>query len=200
MKKKRRACGKRYAMNKSELRELMRIRVSEIPEEKRLSQDAAIYENAMSLSEWEKAKNVFVYVGVGCEVRTDALAERLISDGKQVCVPLCRGKGEMDAVYIPDLDCLKPGRYGIPEPETCGVKAIPEELDVIIVPGVAFGIDGTRLGRGAGYYDRFLSRAAKAKKIALCREAALEKTVPTEPHDEKVDIIVSEQRVIKTKG
>lgn len=184
-------------MNKKEMRELMRARVSEIPEEKRFHEDTAIYENTMSLSEWTLAGNVFVYVGIGCEVSTGVLIEKLISDGKRVCVPLCRGKGEMDAVYISSPDALRPGRYGIPEPQECGEKALPEELDIIIVPGVAFGLDGTRLGRGAGYYDRFLSRAEKAKKIALCREAALEESVPTEPHDEKVDIIVSERRIVK---
>ncbi len=187
-------------MNKKQMRALMRTRVSEIPENERLSEDAAIYENAISLPEWKSAKNIFVYVGVGDEVSTDALTEKLISVGKRVCVPLCRGKGEMDAVYIPSLDSLKPGRYGIPEPQECGEKALPEEMDIIIVPGVAFGIDGTRLGRGAGYYDRFLSRAENAKKIALCREAALCETVPTEPHDKKVDIIVSERRIIKIQG
>lgn len=186
-----------YAMNKKEMRAFVRTRISEIPEDKRLSEDAAIYENVMSLSELESAKNIFAYVGIGCEVSTDALIEKLISDGKRVYVPLCHGKGEMDAVYIPSLDFLKPGRYGIPEPHSCDEKAFPEELDVIIVPGVAFGLDGTRLGRGAGYYDRFLSRAETAKKIALCREATLFETVPTEPHDEKVDIVVSERRVIK---
>lgn len=189
-----------YAMNKKEMRSLMRERISEIPVDKRLSADAAIYENAMALSEWKSARNVFAYVGVGCEVSTDALIEKLISDGKRVYVPLCRGNGEMDAVYIPSLDSLKPGRYGIPEPRECDEKAFPEGLDIIIVPGVAFGLDGTRLGRGAGYYDRFFNRAEKAKKIALCREAALCETVPTEPHDEKVDIIVSERRIIKIQG
>ena len=189
-----------YAMNKSEMRSLMRDRISEIPEDKRLSEDAAIYENALSMSEWKSARSVFVYVGIGCEVRTDALIEKLISDGKRVYVPLCQGNGEMDAVYIPSLASLKPGRYGIPEPRECGEKAVPEDLDIIIVPGVAFGLDGTRLGRGAGYYDRFLSRTKKAKKIAFCREATLHETVPTEPHDEKVDIIVSERRIIKIQG
>lgn len=184
-------------MNKKEMRELICARVSEIPEDKRFSEDAAIYENVISLPELAAASRIFVYVGVGREVRTDALIEKLISDGKRICVPLCHGMGKMDAVYIPSFDSLKPGRFGIPEPRECGEKALPEELDLIIVPGVAFGIDGTRLGRGAGYYDRFLSRAKNAKKIALCREAALNETVPTEPHDEKVDIIVSERRVIK---
>lgn len=193
-------CGMQYAMNKKEMRAFVRARISEIPESKRLSEDAVIYKNAMSLPEWEAAKSVFVYVGIGCEVRTDTLIEKLISDGKRVCVPLCRENGVMDAVYIPSLDFLKPGRYGIPEPQECGEKAQPEELDIIIVPGVAFGIDGTRLGRGAGYYDRFLCRAENAKKIALCREAALSETVPTETHDEKVDIIVSERRIIKIQG
>lgn len=186
-----------YAMNKREMRALVRARISEIPEDKRLSEDAAIYEKAMSLPEWELARNVFVYVGIGCEVSTNVLIEGLISGGKRVYVPLCRGNGEMDAVYIPFPESLRPGRYGIPEPHSRDEKAFPEELDIILVPGVAFGLDGTRLGRGAGYYDRFLSRAEKAKKIALCREAALFETVPTEPHDEKVDIVVSERRIIK---
>ncbi len=187
-------------MNKKEMRELMRARMAEIPEAERLSEDATIYEKLLSVPEWERAEIIFVYVGVGTEIRTDALIEKLILDGKRVCVPLCKEKGEMDAVYIPSLDFLKPGRYGIPEPQNCTEKALPEELDIIIVPGVAFGLDGTRLGRGAGYYDRFLSRAENAKKIALCRETTLEKTVPTEPHDEKVDIIVSERRIIKIQG
>ena len=115
-----------YAMNKSEMRALMRDRISEIPEDKRLSEDAAIYENALSMSEWESARNVFAYVGVGSEVSTDALIEKLISDGKRVYVPLCQGNGEMDAVYIPSLASLQPGRYGIPEPRECGEKAVPE--------------------------------------------------------------------------
>lgn len=193
-------CGMQYAMNKSEMRSLMRDLLSKIPENEKLTTDAEIYKNTISLPDWKSAKNVFVYVGIGCEVRTDALIEKLISDGKRVYVPLCQGNGEMDAVYIPSLASLKPGRYGIPEPRECGEKAVPEELDIIIVPGVAFGLDGTRLGRGAGYYDRFLSRARKAKKIALCRVAVLHETVPTEPHDEKVDIIVSESRIIKIQG
>lgn len=192
--------GMQYAMNKKEMRALICTRVSEIPENERRTQDAAIYEDAISLPEWKAARNVFVYVGVGCEVSTGKLIEKFISDGKRVCVPLCRGKGEMDAVRIASPDSLKPGHYGIPEPQECGEKVHPEELDIIIVPGVAFGLDGTRLGRGAGYYDRFLNRAVKAKRIALCREAALCETVPTETHDEKVHIIVSERRIIKIQG
>ncbi len=185
------------AMNKEEMRERVRARVADISGEKRSADDAAIYERVITLSEYENAEKVFVYIGVGNEISTEALIKKLLSDGKKVSVPLCRGKGEMDAVYIPSLSSLSPGRFGIPEPVACGIVASPEELDLIIVPGVAFGIDGTRLGRGGGYYDRFLNKAKNAAKVALCREAALEETVPVEPHDEKVDFIVSERRVIK---
>ncbi|MBQ8003726.1 MAG: 5-formyltetrahydrofolate cyclo-ligase [Oscillospiraceae bacterium] len=184
-------------MNKKELRAYVNARVAEITEDIRRAEDARIYENAVSLSCLQSAAKVFVYVGTDREVPTAKLIEKLLTDGKRVCVPLCRGKGEMDAVYISSLSVLSPGHYGILEPPEGGEKALPEELDAVIVPGVAFGKDGTRLGRGGGYYDRFLKKASNARKIALCRDAALFETVPVEQHDEKTDTVVSSRSIIE---
>lgn len=175
----------------------MLARSDALSERERREGDEKIYERVTSLSEFARAERVFVYVGVGAEVSTDAIIDRLLSEGKSVYVPLCRGRGEMDAVKITSRKDLKPGRYGIPEPGAENPKTAPEELDLIIVPGVAFGEDGTRLGRGGGYYDRFLAKAKNAVKIALCREVNMGKTVPHEAHDEKADIIVTDMRVTK---
>lgn len=185
------------AMNKAEFRKEMLARSDALSERERRENDKKIHERVMSLSEYARAERVFVYVGVGTEISTDEIIDRLLSGGKSVYVPLCRGCGEMDAIKITSRKDLKPGRYGIPEPSSANPKTVPEKLDLIIVPGVAFGEDGTRIGRGGGYYDRFLAKAKNAIKIALCREVNMEKTVPHEVHDEKADIIVTDMRVIK---
>ncbi len=186
-------------MNKAEFRKRMLEKLSSPDNTLSVKDTEKIYESFLSLSEYAAAKRVFAYVGVGNEIQTMGLIDKMLADGKEVCVPLCFGKGQMDARRISSEKDLSSGRYGIPEPAATLPVVAPEELELIIVPGVAFGEDGTRLGRGGGYYDRFLSRAENAARIALARELNTEKTVPCEEHDEKVDIIVTEARVIKTK-
>ena len=186
-------------MNKAELRSAVCERNASLSgKEKRVS-DKAIAEKLLELPEYKDANCIFVYIGVGDEVLTDEITENLFAAGKRVCVPFCHGKGIMDAVEISSEEDLVPGKYNIPEPRDRTKTVSPEKLDLVIVPGVAFGKDGSRLGRGGGYYDRFLKNAKNAKKIALCREINLKKTVPREEHDEFVDIIVTEKRVIKAE-
>ncbi len=175
-------------------------RVKGVSAEERKRCDEAIADAFLSLGEYPQSECVFVYIGVGSEVSTDAILKKLFSDKKIVCVPLCHGKGIMDAIRIESEEDLSPGRYGIPEPSADGVRIGPEKIDLAIIPGVAFGEDGMRLGRGAGYYDRFLNRAKKAKKVALAREVCVYETVPCEEHDESADIIVTEKRVIKVRS
>lgn len=177
----------------------MLARNSALDDETRRASDEKIYKGFTSLPEYKSAGRVFAYISVGNEVSTDAITDKLLADGKEVYVPLCHGKGEMDARRISSKSDLKPGRYGIPEPEEDAEKTEPCDIDLIIVPGAAFGEDGSRLGRGGGYYDRFLKCAANAKKIALAREINIEKAVPQESHDESVDIIVTDLRTIKIR-
>ena len=148
-------------------------------------------------SEYKHAECVFVYISVGDEVSTGKLISKMFSDGKRVCVPLCYGKGIMDAVEISSEEELVPGKYNIPEPADKTRVVDASELDLIIVPGVAFDEKGLRLGRGGGYYDRFLKNAVNAKKVAVCRDINFVEEVPHEDHDESVDIIISETRIKK---
>ena len=102
----------------------------------------------------------------------------------------------MDCVPITSLGDLRPGAYGILEPPS-GAPAVPAaSVDFAIVPAVACGRDGSRLGQGGGYYDRFLQQTGCAF-AALCTEAFLLPCVPCEAHDRNMKIIVTQQRVLR---
>lgn len=87
------------------------------------------------------------------------------------------------------------GRFGVWEPRPDARQIRAEELSVILVPGLAFGkADGSRLGRGAGYYDRLLSDPrVKAKRIGVCFAIQVRDSIPAEPHDERMDVVVTER-------
>ncbi len=184
-------------MTKSELRVLSKEKNKTLSKSEKEAIDKKILENFLSLDILRK--NVFVYVSFGDEIETRGIIDSFIKAGCEVCVPICREKGEMEAKRIESLSELTTGKYGIPEPPEDAEAIDPSELSLIVVPGLAFGRDFSRLGRGAGYYDRFLEKAVAATKIALCREVNLYETVPCEEHDRKVDIIVTEERIIKER-
>lgn len=184
------------AMTKSELRALSKESNAALSASERAEIDTRIKEKFLSLP-IEKGEKVFIYISFGDEIDTIKIAEELLLRGVSVYVPLCRGKGEMDAVRITSMSDLSEGMYGIPEPPESGEKISPLSLSLIVVPGVAFGEDFSRLGRGAGYYDRFIEKAKNARTVALCREVNLHKTVPCEAHDRKVDMIITEEKIIK---
>ena len=187
-------------MNKNEVRERMLEALSTLPEKERKEQDENIMEKLRGISELKASKCIFAYIGIDYEIRTEKIIEAMLFEGKTVCVPLCHGKGRMDAIKITSMSELSPGRYGIPEPPKDGEKVIPSEIDAILVPGVAFDEKGKRLGRGGGYYDRFMECAENAVKIALCREVNLLSCVPCEEHDQSVDIVVTEKRIIRKEN
>ena len=189
----------RCAMTKSELRALSKERNAALSQSERAEIDNRIKEKVLSLT-IEKGETVFIYISFGDEIETLGIVEELLSRGVNVCVPICHGKGEMDAVQITSTAELQRGMYGIPEPPRSGKKILPSELSLIVVPGVAFGRDLSRLGRGAGYYDRFIEKAENAKTVALCREVTLFETVPCEAHDRRVDMIITENGIIEQRG
>ena len=124
--------------------------------------------------------------------RTRALLERILSEGKELCVPLCIGPGRMECRRVQDLSVLRPGSYGIPEPPPEAPAAVPEDIDLAIVPCVGAAADGRRLGRGGGYYDRFLARYT-GSALLLCRERLLCPDIPREAHDICVPAVSTEK-------
>ena len=104
----------------------------------------------------------------------------------------------MEAVKIVDLTNLKEDKYGILEP-TKDIEAMNKnELDLVIMPGLAFDTNGGRLGYGGGYYDKYLQKiAGNLSKVALAYDFQIVQEVPKEEHDIKVDYIITEKREIE---
>jgi 5-formyltetrahydrofolate cyclo-ligase len=172
--------------DKAVLRARMRaLRASDLGAE--LSEKACAHLTA--LSAYKNAQKVFCYYSVGGEVDTLALIERMRSDGKTVCLPAILGSGIMEARR---MDRLVAGLYGIPSPE--GPIVPPEEIDLIVVPGLAFDRLCHRLGRGGGYYDRYLPKC-RGVTVGLAYEFQMADSLPLEAHDAQLDFVATESAI-----
>lgn len=145
--------------------------------------------------EYRNAKRILAFYGVGAEPDTTLIMERVIHDGKLLCLPLCINDTVMEARAVRSLSGLVPGRYGIPEPPPDSDALPPDSLDLVLVPGLYFDKSGYRLGHGAGYYDRYLP-ACLCYTIGLCFESRLIDRVPHSTNDTPVGAIVTDKRFI----
>ena len=156
------------------------------------NKSASIAENLFALPEFRKAKTVAFYISKGSEVQTKSMLENAIAEGKKILVPSASERFILlEFVSFSDLE---KGRFGLLEPKT--KIAAKQEPDLIIIPGLAFDKNGNRIGYGKGGYDNFLKNS-KAKRIALCFECQLVDKIPAEEHDQKMDIVVTEKRVLR---
>ncbi len=158
--------------------------------EERQRSDARLSERFLALPRLAAADRVMLYHSVGREISTRALLEQLQAMGKQVLLPRCLPEHAMEVrLYRPEG--MIPGVFGILEPgETCPLIA-PEEIDLILVPALCYDRDCRRMGRGGGYYDRFLPRCT-AFTVGLCRDVLLCHRLPTDPWDRGVDFVLTE--------
>ncbi len=166
--------------------------------EERASRSAAITEKLLSLEAVQKARTVFAYAAMEDEVQTEPLIASLLDRGKRVAIPLVIGKRSMEAALVPSMGALEAGAYGILTVRAERREILPpQEIECVIVPGVAFGLDGSRLGMGGGYYDAFLPRAERAVRVAAAFQCQISEDIPSLPYDCGVDWIVTEQGVFK---
>ena len=152
-----------------------------------------------SCPEWERAETIFCYVSFRDEADTSQIIREAIIRGKKVAVPRVEGNRRMEFYYIQSIDELSPGYMGIPEPSADAArKAYPEqEDDLMVMPGAAFDCGGTRLGYGAGFYDSYLSKHPGCRRVALAYSAQIEESIPPEPHDIPVEMIITEKGMIR---
>ncbi|MCA9071641.1 MAG: 5-formyltetrahydrofolate cyclo-ligase [Planctomycetaceae bacterium] len=159
-----------------------------------------ILERLFAVPSFQVAETVLFYVDVRSEVRTTSGLSHVLNLGKQLIVPYCVGS-ELELFLLQDLAELSKGRFGILEPEPDLRKrperqVLPNQLDFLVVPGVAFDRKGNRLGHGHGFYDRLLSQIPpNVPKFGLAFECQLASEVPTEPHDICLDGVVTEKAV-----
>ena len=184
------------AAQKKRLRSQLRRQRKQLDPVFLLGESAALCEKLLVLPELERAKTVFCYVSYGGEVETHRLIRQLLAKGKRVVVPRCRENGTMDCVPIKDLSELCASTMGILEPAEDAPAIDWKDVAFAIVPAVACGEDGSRLGQGGGYYDRFLEQA-NCSFAALCLDAFLLPSVPTEEHDRRMMMIVTQSRLLR---
>jgi 5-formyltetrahydrofolate cyclo-ligase len=142
--------------------------------------------------------SVALYSPIGNEVATDEIRDHALKAGKKLFYPKL-GKGEnLALVRVESVKEFKPGRFGILEPK--GDKTMTKEEHpglVVFVPGLAFDLQGHRLGRGRGWYDRVLSLLGEGSKVvALAYEFQIVKELPAERWDQKIHHIVTEKGII----
>lgn len=156
--------------------------------------DAAIREAVFNLPAYRRARCIFCYVGTAREINTMPIIESALCEGKTVAVPLCVGKGEMQAKIIRSAGELRPGAYGILEPPAGNSELRAEEIGLALIPCLAGGIKGERLGFGGGFYDRYLIKT-NCIKAMLCRGKMIRDDIPVEPHDLIMDMVICENGV-----
>ena len=176
---------------KNLLRRRLRAQRSALPEAQRRAWDARILRHLTGMERLQRADTVLLYLSCRGEADTHALFGWLTENGIRAALPLCGQDGTMDFVQVQDLSALHPGAYGIPEPAP-GVCPALTPASVCIVPGVAFTRGGVRLGQGGGYYDRFLAAHEGLYTVGLCYEALVQPQLPEQPHDRRVDALVTE--------
>ncbi len=155
------------------------------------------------MTQFFSASVICIYVDFRSEVATRSLIDHIIYCGKKLVLPVTLIKTrDLLLVSITDPDReLAPGYCSIPEPihEIREKQAVsPDTIDIIFLPGSVFDERGGRMGYGGGYYDRFVSaKAPQALRIGLAYELQVVQRAPLQQHDELLDYIVTEERIIK---
>ena len=185
-------------LSKSEIREFMKKKRSSMTFERIVVYSGQILKKLIEMPEYDRADAILAYVSFSSEVDTHFLINKALADGKKVAVPRVNGKTDMDFYLLNSMNDLLPGTYGILEPDVEKCRKLEMSADkkyLLILPGVAFDENHTRLGYGGGYYDRFLAkyRDRDITKVMLAYES--EKTdepLPKDDFDVPADVILTE--------
>lgn len=181
-------------MTKTEIRTLVKSQRKNLIHDFIVRAGKNITDAVLSCEAVKKAKSVMVFLSAFNEPRTGEIISFLLNNGTSVTVPISNTDNHtIIPVYFNSGSVLTSGAYGIKEPQNAEPANI-SDIDTAIIPALAFSKTGDRLGFGMGYYDRFLSEFA-GTKIGLCYDFQIYDSLPTDPHDVKMDIIITEKRI-----
>lgn len=183
------------------LRKIIKVRVSAISAEEKAKREKLLLDNLFSMPEFLAANTVMLFANLPDEIGTFSLIDKCITMGKKVFLPVINGDDMTVAEFTGEY---RVGRYDIKEPVVKQLvvnDSVPEPVDVrnsdtepvevsfkehfdfVLVPGVAFSPNGYRLGRGKGYYDKFLSKYTNLFTVGVCFREQFFLDIPREPHD-----------------
>ncbi len=189
------------ATRKKEIRREVLKKRDNLSLKERLERSGQICDNLMNLAEFQQARVVHFFLTTKSEVMTEEAIRRAQSLGKEVVVPVIdKGERRICLSKLEDYDQeLTMMPHGIPEPKPEYNRCVPlSYVDLMILPGVAFDIQGHRLGYGAGYYDRmFRDEVERPLLVALAFEVQIVDDIPVGDHDVRVDKIITEKRIVE---
>jgi 5-formyltetrahydrofolate cyclo-ligase len=187
-------------MPKRSLRQQLLARRRALSHDQWLAFSKSAQAKLIALEEFERAACIALYAPAHNETDTSGILEAAFAAGKRVLYPAVCGE-RMVFRQVEGLGSLAEGSFGILEPCPTGIDHHADEPDLIVVPGVAFDLHGHRIGYGKGYYDRFLQHPGRtAHLIGLCHDFQLiDSDIPAEEHDFRMELIVSDQRIIHIK-
>jgi 5-formyltetrahydrofolate cyclo-ligase len=169
-----------------------------LSEEVRQAASAAITSRVLTLIEEGGWKTIHCYLAFRSEATTAQLIEQLIGRGIKVIVPWVESDGELSHHQLLSLDGLSEGPYGLPHPSRNEFQET-DSIEAVMLPLSAFDRAGNRLGYGKGFYDRFLQKLpAKTRRIGLAFAIQEAEHIPAMDHDQKLDMIVTENEIIIT--
>ena len=175
-------------MNKKELRAQIRARKRAMTESEIVEKSIRLGELFLASDAYKNAKTVYGYLPYNQEVRTVAMLEQAIRDGKRVAVPKCYGD-EMRFIFLDDLTKVEKGYANIPEP-IADEPIADDETALVLMPGMAFDPQGHRIGYGGGFYDKFLAKEPNHPTLALCYDFQMVEHLETEEFDIPVDTVL----------
>ncbi len=193
------------AAAKAQARRAVRARLTSLAPERWSAASAAVCERVIALPEFEKAAVVMAYSPLPGEVDVLGVVRACGERGKRVALPRVDWEsGSMVAAEVPagGLDGLATGRFGVVEPGADAVAIDPALIGLVLVPGVAFDTRGGRLGRGKGFYDRFLAglpahSAGRALKVGVAIEEQIVDDVPMDKWDIRLDAVITDRRLLR---
>ncbi len=177
-------------MLKNKIRQEMKIKLAALAPEEYHPLNFTIEQRFFNLPILQTSQTIMLYYSIDHEVATVSIILKLLKAGKKVALPTCIDKTNIRAGIVDDLNELRPGVFGIHEPLLSSVEMNPAEIDLLIVPGVAFDRNGMRLGHGAGYYDRFLSKTT-GYKLGLAYDFQIIDNFAYESHDVPMDALLT---------
>ncbi len=184
---------------KQQLRMQLKEIIKQISPDERKRFSGMITRKIINLPEYINAKAIMVFLSMETEYDTSELINNAIQSGKIVCAPKVDWKHwSMHPVKIANTEDIIIDNHNLKEPKGDEVIS-PNELDFILVPGLAFDIKGHRLGRGGGFYDKFLSRAdvKRAFRLAPTFDCQIIPSIPTASKDICVDMIITPHKILR---
>lgn len=182
---------------KKELRQALRQRIAAIPPEERHSRSMGACTRLFGTDEYRSAGTIMIYLSTPQEVDTGPIALQAWADGKRVAAPqISWEQRRMVPIEIQSLTSgLQDDAMGIRQP-VVGPPTPIDDIDLVIVPGLGFDEKGNRLGRGRGFYDRFLAhRDLRAIACAMAFEDQLIEAVPEDENDMRVTMLITEKAI-----